>query len=136
MSRRAAGKLAVVRTEDRARTTPQGLTRLAKRTGLPKLGLAGQWALLLHLAIEETTTSGQFLLPGIGKVVLDRRTARKGRNPQTGQPIIIPPKTTLRFRFLKTFKEAVLPTATPDNRRSREKIQKTVKPPRPRRRTG
>ncbi len=44
---------------------------------------------------------------------------RRSRNPRTGQPMDIPPKTTLHFRFVKTFKEAVLPpaTAAPKKRR-------------------
>jgi DNA-binding protein HU-beta len=82
---------------------------LADRAGLQEPGVSALWDLLLRLAIEETKTSGVFLFPGVGKIVLDRRKARKGRNPQTGQPMVIPPKTTLRFRFATTFKDAVLP---------------------------
>jgi DNA-binding protein HU-beta len=91
------------------RTKAQVLTRVAGKAGVEKRGAAAMWDLLLRLAIEETKMGGQFLLPGIGKIALDRRKARKGRNPQTGESMMIPPKTTLRFRFLKAFKEAVLP---------------------------
>lgn len=91
------------------RTKTQVMAHLAGGAGLQRHGVSALWDLLLRLAIEETKTSGVFLFPGVGKIVLDRRKARKGRNPQTGQPMVIPPKTTLRFRFAKTFKDAVLP---------------------------
>jgi DNA-binding protein HU-beta len=91
------------------RTKTQVMTHLAGNAGLQKKGVSALWDLLVRLAIEETRTGGQFTLPGLGKVVLDRRKARVGRNPQTGAPIQIPAKTALRFRFARTFKEAVMP---------------------------
>ncbi len=50
-----------------------------------------------------------FTIPGLGKLVKARRKARKGRNPQTGEAIKIPAKTTLKFRISKAAKDAVLP---------------------------
>jgi DNA-binding protein HU-beta len=91
------------------RTKTQTMAHLAGNAGLQKKGVSALWDLLVRLAIEETRTGGQFTLPGLGKVVLDRRKARVGRNPQTGAPIQIPAKTVLRFRFARTFKEAVMP---------------------------
>jgi DNA-binding protein HU-beta len=49
-----------------------------------------------------------FTIPGIGKLVLVKRKARMGRNPQTGQPIKIPAKTVVKFRIAKACKDAVL----------------------------
>jgi DNA-binding protein HU-beta len=92
-------------------TKTQVLSHIAEQAGVEKKRTAATWDLLLRLAIDETKTHGQFLLPGIGKIALEHREARRGRNPQTGQPMNIPSKTTLRFRFVKTFKEAVLPPA-------------------------
>jgi DNA-binding protein HU-beta len=108
------------------RTKTEVLTHLGTKAGVKKQGVAGMWELLLGLAIEETKASGQFLLPGIGKIALDRRKARKGRNPQTGQSMIIPPKTTLRFRFLKTFKDAVLSAEVPPKRMPRRRGRKAT----------
>ncbi len=64
---------------------------------------------LVSLAAKEVKRSGQFVLPGIGKLVLAKRKARTGRNPQTGEPIKIPAKTVLKFRLAKSMKDAVLP---------------------------
>jgi DNA-binding protein HU-beta len=64
---------------------------------------------LASLAAKEVKRSGQFVLPGVGKLVLAKRKARMGRNPQTGEPIQIPAKTVLKFRIAKSMKDAVLP---------------------------
>lgn len=37
-------------------------------------------------------------LPGIGTLKITERSARKGRNPRTGEPIMIPAKTTIVLR--------------------------------------
>ena len=60
------------------------------------------------LAVSETKKAGSFTLPGIGKLVLVKRKARMGRNPQTGKAIKIPAKTVVKMRVSKAVKEAVL----------------------------
>jgi len=62
------------------------------------------------LAIAETKKKGAFVLPGIGKSVLPKRKATKGRNPQTGKEIKIPAKTVVKIRPAKAFKEALVPS--------------------------
>ena len=62
------------------------------------------------LAIAETRKKGAFVLPGIGKSVLVKRKARKGRNPATGETIKIPAKTVVKIRPAKAFKEAIVPS--------------------------
>jgi len=49
-----------------------------------------------------------FPLPGLGKLVLVHRKARKGRNPATGEIIDIPAKKVVKFRVAKVAKEAIL----------------------------
>jgi len=61
------------------------------------------------LAISETKKAGVFTLPGIGKLVLSRRKARKGFNPATGEQINIPAKTVVKMRVAKACKEAIVP---------------------------
>ena len=46
-----------------------------------------------------------FVFPGVGKLVVVKRKARMGRNPQTGEAIKIPAKTVLKFRIAKAMKE-------------------------------
>jgi DNA-binding protein HU-beta len=64
---------------------------------------------LANLAASEVKDSGEFALPGFGKMVLSERKAREGRNPQTGETIQIPAKTALKFRLSKGMKDSVVP---------------------------
>ena len=61
------------------------------------------------LARREVKENGEFVLPGLGKLVLSERKAREGRNPQTGETIQIPAKTQLKFRLSKAMKDTVVP---------------------------
>ena len=61
-----------------------------------------------ELAHKETRNAGVFTLPGIGKLVLSKRKARKGFNPATGEQINIPAKTVVKMRIAKACKEAIL----------------------------
>lgn len=64
---------------------------------------------LATLAGKEVKKSGEFVLPGFGKLVLAKRKAREGRNPATGETIKIPAKTALKFRIGKAMKDSVIP---------------------------
>lgn len=46
-------------------------------------------------------------LPGIGKISVEYREARKGRNPSTGESIDIPAKNVPKFVAAKALKDAV-----------------------------
>lgn len=64
---------------------------------------------LATLAERELKRSGEFTLPGICKLVVQKRKARMGRNPATGEAIKIPAKTVVKSRPVKQIKDAVLP---------------------------
>ena len=49
-----------------------------------------------------------FTIPGLGKLVLVNRKARKGRNPATGAIIDIPANKVVKFRVAKAAKVAIL----------------------------
>ena len=63
---------------------------------------------LSNLAYKEIKKNGEFVLPGFGKLVKQKRKARAGFNPKTQQKIRIPAKTTLKFRVAKVAKDTVL----------------------------
>src|SRR5277367_884922 len=50
------------------------------------------------LAYKEIKKNGEFVLPGFGKLVKQKRKARTGFNPKTQQKINIPAKTVCKFR--------------------------------------
>jgi DNA-binding protein HU-beta len=60
------------------------------------------------LAYKEIKKNGEFVLPGFGKLVKQKRKARMGFNPKTQEKIRIPAKTVVRFRVAKAAKDAVL----------------------------
>lgn len=64
---------------------------------------------LAALAEKELKRSGEFTLPGMVKLVVQKRKARLGRNPATGEAIKIPAKTVVKARIAKLMKDAVLP---------------------------
>ena len=64
---------------------------------------------LADLATSQTKKVGEFTIPGIGKLVKQKRKARKGRNPATGEVIKIPAKTVVKMRLSKICKDAVVP---------------------------
>jgi DNA-binding protein HU-beta len=63
---------------------------------------------LAKIAYAETKKKGEFVIPGIGKLVKQKRKARIGFNPKTGQKIKIPAKTVVKLRVAKAAKDAVL----------------------------
>lgn len=60
----------------------------------------------VNLAYKEAKKS--FIIPGLGKLVLANRKKKMGRNPQTGEAIVIPAKKVLKFRIAKQAKDAIL----------------------------
>ncbi|MCE2515154.1 MAG: HU family DNA-binding protein [Acidobacteria bacterium] len=64
---------------------------------------------LQTLSEKELKKSGEFTLPGMVKLVVQKRKARMGRNPATGEAIKIPAKTVVKARIAKPLKDSVLP---------------------------
>jgi len=62
---------------------------------------------LTVLAEKELKRSGEFVLPGMVKLVVQKRKARMGRNPATGEAIKIKASKKIAFRAAKELKEAV-----------------------------
>src|SRR5918911_3446307 len=81
----------------------------AEKTGLKRAQVKELFEELANLAVSEVKSNGEFVIPGFGKLVLSERKAREGRNPQTGETIQIPAKTTLKFRVGKGIKDSVVP---------------------------
>ena len=63
---------------------------------------------LVAIAYREAKKIGEFTLPGIGKLVKQKRAARIGRNPKTGEKLKIAAKTVVKLRIAKAAKDAIL----------------------------
>jgi DNA-binding protein HU-beta len=90
-------------------TQSEVLKHFAEKTGMKPGEVKAAFEELHKLATQEVKTSGEFVLPGFGKLVKSQRKAREGRNPATGETIQIQAKTALKFRLSKTLKKAALP---------------------------
>ena len=63
---------------------------------------------LSAIAYKDTKKNGEFVVPGFGKLVKQKRKARTGFNPKTQQKIKIPAKSVVKFRVAKAAKDGVL----------------------------
>ena len=92
---------------------PMGKTELfshfAERFGLKRTQVREIFEELQKLSEQELKSKGAFVLPGMTKLVVQKRKARMGRNPATGEAIKIPAKTVVKARIAKQLKDSVLP---------------------------
>lgn len=89
-----------------AMSKTETLRTLSERTGLSRAQVGSVLDELAQLSYREAKNG--FTVPGLGKLVLQDRKARMGRNPATGEAIQIPAKRVLKFRVAKQAKDAVL----------------------------
>ena len=90
----------------KAMTKSQIAEHLAEKVEIKKSQAVAVLNEIAALAYKEAKNS--FTLPGLGKIVLVKRKARMGRNPQTGASIKIPAKKVVKFRVAKAAKDAIL----------------------------
>lgn len=90
----------------KALSKAQLVAAIAEKAELPKKQAAEILDYLAVLAYKHAKDT--FTLPGIGKLVLNNRAARVGRNPKTGESINIPAKRVVKFRVAKAAKDAIL----------------------------
>ena len=87
-------------------TKSQIIAHLAAKTKQTKKVSAQFLEELVKLSYKEAKK--EFVLPGLGKLKVAQRNQRMGRNPATGESILIPARKVLKFRVAKAAKEAVL----------------------------
>lgn len=95
------------KSTDKPLTKAQTITLLAEETGLSKKDVDSVLSTLTELSYAQAPVG--FTIPGMGKLVVQQRKARKGRNPKTGETIKIPAKKVLKFRIAKAAKDAITP---------------------------
>ncbi len=89
-------------------TKTQLQTALAEATQTDRKTAGALMAAIVDIAYRETKKKGEFVIPGIGKLVKQKRKARTGVNPKTGEKIKIAAKTVVKLRLAKAAKDAVL----------------------------
>ena len=89
-------------------TKAQIITQLAEKNEMNKKQVAAFLDSLAELAYRETKKNKKFTVPGFGILKLNKRKARVGRNPATGEAIKIPAKTAVKMTVSKACKDAIL----------------------------
>jgi len=90
------------------KTKSQIVDAVAESAGIEKKQAKLALEAVVAMAYKGAKSKDGFTLPGLGKLIKQRRKARKGRNPQTGEEIKIPAKTVLKFRIAKAAKDAIV----------------------------
>ena len=88
-------------------TQTEIISQLAEKSGMKKTDAKEFFNALATMAANEVKKTGEFTIPGFGKLVKATRKAREGRNPATGETIKIGAKTTVKFRVGKAMKDAI-----------------------------
>ncbi len=90
-------------------TQAQTVAALAESQGVSKKEAKAFLESIAALAVKQTKKTGEFTVPGIGKLVKSERKARWGRNPATGEKIRIKARKVVKFRVAKAAKDAIVP---------------------------
>ncbi len=110
-----AKKSTPVKTSAGAKATAPKMTKtqvirlMAEQLQVAPKQITAFFDLLIETATTQTRKTGEFTMPGLGKLVKAQRAARMGRNPATGETIKIAAKTNVKFRVSKAMKDAVVP---------------------------
>ena len=85
------------------------MVALAEAGEITKKQAIAVYEKLVDLAVKGAKQEAKgWTLPGVGKVKLIKRPARKGRNPRTGEMMTYKAKKVVKISACKAFKDLVL----------------------------
>jgi len=102
-------------------TKTELINALAKQTDLEKKQSKAFLESLTNLVTKEIKKGGEIPLTGLGKFKVQKRKARMGRNPQTGEQIKIPAKKVVKFTVAKTLKDTITPAKKATKKATRKR---------------
>jgi DNA-binding protein HU-beta len=88
-------------------TKTELIAEIANQTNLSKADATRAVDAFLTSITKTLQDSGKVTLTGFGTFTVTERAARKGRNPQTGEEIMIEAAKSVRFKPGKALKDAV-----------------------------
>lgn len=83
------------------------ITSMAEKSELSKKDTEKALLAFVDTVKEELVKGGKIQLVGFGTFEVVERAARTGRNPQTGEEILIPASKSPKFKAGKAFKDFV-----------------------------
>lgn len=78
-----------------------------KKVGFPKRETAAIVDTAMALMTSALVAEGAVLISSFGKFEVRQRKARKGRNPKTGEPVMIPARKAVAFKASRVLKERI-----------------------------
>ncbi len=88
-------------------TKAQIVEAIAEQNGLPKYKSSEIVEILLEL-VKKSLESGEYvLISGFGKFCVKEKKERRGRNPATGEDMIMAPRRVVRFRCSGKLREEI-----------------------------
>ena len=83
------------------------IAELAERAGLKKQKAAKVLDAYMEIVTEKMSNNEEVALIGFGTFVPRAQNSRMARNPKTGEPVMIQPRTTVKFKPGKFLLEAM-----------------------------
>ena len=80
---------------------------IAAKTELSKKDAEKALKAFTDVVAEELTKGGKIQIVGFGTFEVSERAAREGRNPRTGEVMVIPASKTPKFKAGKALKDSV-----------------------------
>lgn len=80
---------------------------IASKAGLQKQEAKKALDAYIEIVTEQMTKKEEITLIGFGSLIPRDQTQRLARNPKTGEPVMIKPRTTVKFKPGKYLLEAM-----------------------------
>lgn len=74
---------------------------------IPRVAICEMVETAFDLLAKGIKRDGKFTYPGFGAFLLRKRKARNGRNPKTGEPLVIKASQTVAFRAAPKLKSSL-----------------------------
>lgn len=83
------------------------ITLISEKAGLSKADTEKVYKALSEVIVEEIAKGNEVTLVGVGTFTQVEKSARPGRNPQTGEAIEIAARKAPKFKASKAFKDSL-----------------------------
>ena len=83
------------------------IKEMASRCEITQVDATEQYEDVFGVLKELLSEGNDVSIPDFGKFEIKERAERTGRNPATGEAIVIPAKKAIRFKVGKNLKEAI-----------------------------
>ncbi|MDO9530027.1 MAG: integration host factor subunit alpha [Syntrophales bacterium] len=90
-----------------ALTKAEIIKSIQDQLGFPQNKSADIFESFLEIMKQSLVNGEDVMISGFGKFCINEKNARKGRNPQTGESIILEPRRVVTFRCSSRLKDKI-----------------------------